>query len=217
MKKIFFIAGVMGVGLFLEVGVSFAADCWEPTGPTAKDIQAAIKVESLAAKGSPEDKLISSVKNGDLKGVKTFIAAGAGLEARDNEDMTALMSAAEKGYPDIVRILIDAGADISAKDKFGCTAFFKAADKNHVDIVKMLITKGAAADSTFEDVFVSSVFQGNTEMVKALIVESARIKHDTLDTAYMIALNNRRRNPELFNVIANALNENLSSKSLSGN
>jgi len=197
----------MVVGLFLEVGVSFAADGWESTGPTAQDIRAATKVENLAAKGSREDKLISAVKNGDLKNVETFIAAGADLEARDNENMTALMRAAEKGYSDIVRILIDAGADISAKDKFGCTAFFKAADKNYVDIVKMLIAKGAATDSTFEDVFVSSVFKGNTEMVKALIVEIARIKYGTRDTAYMMALNNRRCNPELFDVIAKALNE----------
>ena len=197
----------MVVGLFLEAGVSFAADCWESTGPTAEDIRSATKVANLAAKGSREDKLISAVKNGDLKNVKTLIAAGAGLEARDNENMTALMRAAEKGYSDIARILIDAGADISAKDKFGCTAFFKAADKNHVDIVKMLIAKGASIDSSFEDVFVSAVSKGNTEMVKALIVESARIKHDTLETAYMIALNNRRRNPELFDVIEKALNK----------
>jgi ankyrin repeat protein len=197
----------MVVGLFLEAGVSFAADGWEPTGPTAEDIRAATKVEKLAAKGSREDKLISAVKNGDLKNVETCIAAGADLEARDNENMTALMRAAEKGYSDIARILIDAGADISAKDKFGCTAFFKAADKNHVDIVKMLVAKGAASDSDFEDVFVSSVFKGHTEMVKALIVERARIKYDTLDTAYMMALNNRRRNPELFDVIAKALNK----------
>ena len=207
MKKLFFIAGFMVVGLFLEVGVSFAADGWEPTGPTTQDIRAATKVENLAVKGSLEDKLISAVKNGDLKNVETFIVAGAGLEARDNENMTALMRAAEKGYSDIVRILIDAGADISAKDKFGCTAFFKAADKNHVDIVKMFVAKGAVTDSAFEDVFVSSVFKGNTEMVKALIVESARIKCDTLDTAYMIALNRRRSNPELFDIIEKALNK----------
>ena len=198
MKKIFFIAGFM---------VSFAAYGWDSTGPTVEDIRGAAKVEKLAVKGSLEDKLINAVKNGHLKNVETFIAAGADLEARDNDNMTALMRAAEKGYSDIFRILIDAGADISAKDKFGCTAFFKAADKNHVDIVKMLIAKGAAIDSTFEDVFVSSVFKGNTEMVKALIVENARIKYDTLDTAYMMALNNRRRNPELFNIIAKALNK----------
>jgi len=206
MKKIFFIACFVVMGLFLEIGINCAAD-WTPTGPTAEDIQAANKVENLAAKGSREDKLINAVKSGNLKNVETSIAAGVDLEARDNQNMTALMRAAEKGYSDIVRILIDAGADISAKDKFNCTAFFKAADKNHIDIVKMLIAKGAAADRNFEDIFVNAVFKGNTEMVKALIVESSRIKYDTLNTAYMMALNNRHRNPELFNVIVEALNK----------
>jgi ankyrin repeat protein len=226
MKRIFFIAGFMVVGLFLGFAsysklsdeqaqsmlrnidrMQSRSDSWEPTGPTAQDIRAATKVENLAAKGSLEDKLINAVKNGDLKNVETSIAAGASLEARDNENMTALMRAAEKGYSDIARILIDAGADISAKDKFDCTAFFKAADKKHVDIVKMLVAKGAATDSSFEGMLVSSVLTGNTEMVKALMVENARIKEKTLETAYMIALNNRRCNPEIFDVIAKALNK----------
>ena len=111
MKKLFFIAGFMVVGLLLQVGIGFARDNfadkgqnildainsykpdsnWKPTGPTAEDILAATKVENLAAKGSREEKLINAVKNGDLKNVKTLIAAGADLEARDKENMTALM------------------------------------------------------------------------------------------------------------------------------
>ncbi len=190
MKKIFFIAVFMVVGLFLEVGASPArlnakeaqnilnrieseaqSHAWEPTGPTAEDIRAATKVEKLAVKGSIEDKLISAVKNGDLKSVETFIVAGANLEARDNQDMTALMIAADRGYSDIARALIDAGADINAQDKFGCTALFKAADKNHVGIVKMLVAKGAV-DNSFEDMLMRATFQGNAEMVKALNKEA---------------------------------------------
>ena len=40
-----------------------------------------------------------------------------------------------------------------------------------------------------------------------MVVENARIKQDTLDTAYMIAFNRRRCNPELFDVIEKALNK----------
>ncbi len=185
MKKIFFIAVFMFVGLMQQVCIGIVHlnaeqanrvlnrinstfdDGWESTGPTAEDIQAATKVEKLAAKGSLEDKLISAVKNGDLKNVQNFIAAGAGLDARDNEDMTALMRAADRGYFDIARVLIDAGADINTQDKFGCTALFKAADNNHVGIVKMLVAKGAV-DSSFQDMLMRATFQGNTEMVKAL-------------------------------------------------
>src|SRR5204863_1821988 len=101
--------------------------------------------------------------------VEIFINAGADLEAKDDGDMTALMRAAEKGHSDIVRVLIGAGANISGKDKFGRTAFFNAADKNHVGIVKMLIAEGAAADKNFEDIFVKSVLQNNTEMLEVII------------------------------------------------
>ncbi len=190
MKSIKNIKLLMVVGLFLEVGVSFAADHWELRGPTAEDILAATKVENLAAKGSREDKLISAVKNGDLKNVETFIAASAGLEARDNEDMTALMIAAKKGYTDIASKLIKAGANVNAKDRFGCTAFFKAADKGHTEIVKLLIANGAAKnEKNFGELFVRAVFLGDNEMVKALIVEGASIDHDTLNTAYSFARN----------------------------
>lgn len=201
MKSIKNIKLLMVAGLLLQVGIGFAADRWEPTGPTVEDILAATKVENLAAKGSREDKLISAVKNGDLKNVETFIAAGAGLEARDNGDMTALMIAANKGYTDIVSKLISAGANVNAKDRFGCTAFFKAADKGHTEIVKLLIANGAAKnEKNFGELFVRAVFQGNNEMVKALIVEGASIDHDTLDTAYSIA-RNRRCSAEIVNAI----------------
>lgn len=73
-----------------------------------------------------------------------------------------------------------------------------------MEVVKILIAKGAAADRSFEDLFFSAVFKGHTEMVKALMVESDRIKDDTLNRAYMLA---RHCDPELFNVIAKALNK----------
>lgn len=171
---------------------------WESTRPTAEDIQSANRVENLAVEGSREDKLINAVKNGDLKNVKAFIAAGADLEARDNQDRTALMRAAEKGDSDAVKVLLDEGANVSTKDKFGWTAFFIAADKNHVEVVKILIARGAASDKNFNDIFVSSVFKGNTEMVKALVGESANIDCRTIDEASCVV---NYRNTEMVNII----------------
>jgi len=196
MKKLFFITGFMVVGLLLEVGVSFATDSWKPTGPTAEDILSATKVENLAAKGSREEKLISAVKSGDLKDVDASIAAGAGLEARDNQNMTPLMIAAKKGFTDIASKLINAGANVNARD-FNATIIFHAADKGHANIVRILIAAGAN-DPDFESIFMSAVFKGNTEMVKALAANDANISCDTLHTAYMMA---NKRNTELVNII----------------
>lgn len=218
MKKLFFITSFMVVGL-LQVGIGFARNngsaeegqnilarleweqndpAWKPTGPTEENILAATRVDNLAAKGSREETLINAAKNGDHKNIGKLIAAGVGLEARDNQDRTALMRAAEKGYSDVVRILLDAGADVSTKDKFGWTAFFMAADKNHVEVVKILIARGAASDKNFEDLFVRSVFQGNIEMVKAFVGEGAHISCDTIDEAYGVV---SYRNTEMVNII----------------
>ena len=192
----------MLVALFLEMNFSFAAaDGWKSTGPTAQDIAAATKVENLVVKGSWEDKLINAVKKGDLKNVEMAIAAGANLEARDNQNMTPLLRAAEKGYSDIARILIDAGADIGAQDNFSCTPFFYAVDKNHVDFTKMLIAH-QGEDSNFEDLFVSAAFRGRTEMVKALI-QSDSMKSKILEQALQVV----RARSEIYNIIVEALNK----------
>lgn len=221
MKFIKNIKLLMAVGLILQVGAGFARnndrteqgknilaalddfDCdaksnWKPTGPTKEDILAATRVDNLAAKGSREEKIINAAKNGDHKNIATLIAAGANLEARDNQDRTALMRAAEEGYSDIVRILLDAGADVTTKDKFGWTALFMAVDKNHVEVVKILIAWGASSDKNFKDIFVSSVFKGNTEMVKALVGEGAHISCDTINAAYGFV---SYRNAEMVNIM----------------
>lgn len=209
------------LGLLLQVGISFTASSdekqaildrirkeksnpksidWEHTGPTREDILAATKVENLAAKESREDKLISAVKNGDLKNVEALIAAGVGLEARDNENMTALMIVAKKGYTDIASRLINAGAHVDATDWYNRTALSRAVDGGHAEIVKLLITNGAAkSQKNFGELFVSVVFNGNNEMVKAFLVEGSRIDQDTLETANMFA--RHRCSTEVVNAI----------------
>ena len=219
MKSIKNIKLLMSVGLLLHVGIALAryndeqvqnmlsrineqdrkSDyVWEPTAPTLEDILASKRVDNLAAKGSREENLINAAKNGDHKNIATLIAAGTGLEAKDDQDRTALMRAAEKGYSEVVKILLDAGAEVSTKDKFGWTALFMAADKNHVEVVKILIARGAASDENFEDIFVSSAFKGNTEMVKALVGDGAHINCDTIDAARSVV---DFRKTEMFKII----------------
>jgi len=181
---------LMLAGLLLQVGIGFATD-WEPTGPTLEDIQASTKVENLAVKGSPEDTLLSALKNGDLKNVETLVAACTGLEARDNENMTALMLAARKGYTDIVSKLIMAGANMSAKDRYGCkTSLFYAFDNGYTEIVKLLIANGAAkTQKNLGELLVSAVYKGNNEMAKALLSADVNMDSNTLETAYEFARN----------------------------
>lgn len=129
-----------------------------------------------------------------------LIALGVNFEARDNNDRTALMRAAEKGSCEVVKLLLDAGANVGTADSFGWTAFFIAADKNHVDVVKILIARGAAADKNFNDIFVGAVFKNNIKLVQALVGENtANIRCNTIDEAYMVL---SYRNTEMAKLLA---------------
>ena len=61
--------------------------------------------------------LITACLLGDKEIVDVLLAAGADLEARNNDGSTALMTAAFLAHIDVVQALVDAGADIYVKDK----------------------------------------------------------------------------------------------------
>lgn len=66
------------------------------------------------------------------------------------------------------------------------------------------MVSGATSDPDFESIFISAVFKGNTEMVKALIAGNDKINSNTIDTAYTMV---NRRNTELFNIIKHLQSE----------
>ncbi len=57
-----------------------------------------------------EPSLIRAAKEGDTETVKTLLAAGADVHAKDRDGETALMQAAWHGHTAIVQILKEAGA-----------------------------------------------------------------------------------------------------------
>jgi hypothetical protein len=81
--------------------------------------------------------------------VSALLAAGADVNAKDNNGSTALIWAAIKGYPEIIRILLSTGADLDIKDQDGMTALMMAAWYGKTQIVKMLLY--AEADMNVKD------------------------------------------------------------------
>lgn len=175
---------------------------WEPSGPTEENIKASTKVDNQATKGSPEDKLLNALEKGDLKTVEALIEACTNLEARNNENLTALLVAAKKGYTDIASKLITAGAHVSAQDRYGWTPLSHAANNGHAAMVKLLIAHGAAKNQrNFGELLVSAAFKGNNQMVEALL-EADNIDSNTLKTAYEFS-----RNAHMQNAIKNYRNK----------
>jgi ankyrin repeat protein len=74
------------------------------------------------------DQLITAGKNGDTATVKSCLAKGADVNAKNKFDQTALMMAAKNGYLQTVQILISYEANLEAKDLFGESSLHFAAN-----------------------------------------------------------------------------------------
>jgi uncharacterized protein len=87
--------------------------------------------------------LIISVLLNNLAIVTALLAAGAKVEARDEEGRTSLILAAQKGWVDIVQALLARGADPTAKSYDGWTALIMACYSGHTEIVHILLARCA--------------------------------------------------------------------------
>jgi ankyrin repeat protein len=91
-----------------------------------------------------ETPLMAAARRGDVEVVKTFVAAGAQVNATHSQNHgTALMNAAGWGRTEVVRVLLPAGADVNAQQTSGHTALMLAAEQGYTNIVKELIAAGA--------------------------------------------------------------------------
>jgi ankyrin repeat protein len=82
--------------------------------------------------------------------VQSVVAAGADVNANDENNRTPLMFASEDGRLDLVRILLDAKAGLDARDlKSGQTPLMAAALGGHDAVVTALLEAGA--DRTAKD------------------------------------------------------------------
>lgn len=87
--------------------------------------------------------LIKAAGKGDMAGVERLLAAGANVNAANNNGWTALMAAARSGKAEVVGILINAGANVNATQADGATALMSATRHGHVEVVRRLILAGA--------------------------------------------------------------------------
>ncbi len=87
--------------------------------------------------------MLLAVREGKPDTVRTLIASGAELNARDEAGNTALIEAARFGHEDIARELIATRADVTPVNNAGETALSVALRNGHEDIALMLRQAGA--------------------------------------------------------------------------
>ena len=103
---------------------------------------AALALWATLAQGENHD-LIMAAYYGDLSEVKRLLAAGAKVNSKDKNDITALMAASLRGHREVVELLLAQGAEVNAKDNNGKTALMLAIRMNHPEVREVLIRAGA--------------------------------------------------------------------------
>lgn len=110
-----------------------------------------------------------------------LIEAGANVNAADNNDATALMTAASVGQKEIVQKLIEKNADVNVGDRTGEAALTKAIAKSCTDIALMLIERGAsvnAADNNGVTTLMLAVKHNQKEIAFKLIEAGAKVEEN---------------------------------------
>ena len=120
--------------------------------------------------------IVAARRAGAARVVRYLLDNGANIKASTKGGATALHRAAEAGDVEVLKLLVDRGADVNAERKGGRAPLASAVASGHGAAVRYLLSKGAKPD--LGDVGLSrAVFQGNVEIVKALLEAGVEVKN----------------------------------------
>lgn len=122
--------------------------------------------------------IIEAARNQDAEAVRTLIADGADVNARQPDGATALHWAAYRDDLEIADLLIDAGADVTAANELGATPLWLAADNSSARMVERLLDAGADPNVTLpegETPIMTASRTGSVEAVRLLLAHGADI------------------------------------------
>jgi len=112
----------------------------------AADMEQLDAAKVLREKGASysvnEEEIFKTVKGGDIKQVKRFIALGAEVNAKDKDGWTPLHAAALQGHTSTAKLLIAKGAYVNAKNINGWTPLYEAVLLEHPATAEMLRKHG---------------------------------------------------------------------------
>jgi ankyrin repeat protein len=148
------------------------------------------------------DVFAEAINAGDVATVRTMLAAGVSIEARNRQDETPLQRAVACANLEIVEILLAAGADPHVKDDEGSNLLHTAAFKDNVALVRKLLSLGLDVNKADEDGFtplMAAAVEGCAEIAKVLLEAGADVNargsfaHDENKTALEFANRNRHQ------------------------
>jgi ankyrin repeat protein/cytochrome c551/c552 len=135
---------------------------------------------ALAASGFAQtsDDLVQLIRANDLATLKSRLAAGGNVNAKDARDTTLLMYAAGYGSVDAVRLLLSSGADVNARNQMGNTALLYGA--GNLEKVRLLVDNKADVNAKTKNgrtaLMAAATSPGNSATVKLLLDKGADAK-----------------------------------------
>ena len=112
---------------------------------------------------------------GDVASIRTLLAEGAEIDARDDTGRTPVMAATAARQVDAVRVLVDAGADVDIRDDRLDNPFLYAGAEGLLDILRIVNEAGAdpAITNRFGGIaLIPASERGHVEVVRYLLRET---------------------------------------------
>jgi ankyrin repeat protein len=128
----------------------------------------------------PERQMIAAAERGELAVVKTLLAGGARIDARDQRGRSALLAATHRNRVDVARLLIQEGADVNAKDFIQDSPYLYAAAEGRIEILKLTLAAGADLKDTNRyrgTGLIPAAHHGHVEAVKLLLATAIDKDH----------------------------------------
>ncbi|ATQ45049.1 hypothetical protein CSW64_15210 [Caulobacter mirabilis] len=124
--------------------------------------------------------LHEAAAKGDAAAIRTLLAGGAPIDARDGQGRTALLVATHGDQVEAARILIEAGADVNAKDHIQDSPYLYAGARGRLEILKLTLAHGADLKSTNRyggTALIPAAERGHVETVRTLIAAGVDVDH----------------------------------------
>ncbi|XDD46404.1 ankyrin repeat domain-containing protein [Leptospira sp. WS39.C2] len=92
---------------------------------------------------SLELRLFQAVEKGNLEEVKSLLAQGVSINAKDSLGNSSLIKAVDEEETELTLFLIQKGANVNLRNTMGETALYRAVYRGNLNLVKILVKAGA--------------------------------------------------------------------------